>query len=58
MVRRKNLNALVFELSYKKVKSFQNPSTNYDVAGLQKGVYILKGTTMDGKSVNEKLVKE
>jgi hypothetical protein len=48
----------VFDIVGKKVKSFQNPSTNYDVASLQKGVYIIKGTTTDGKSVNEKLVKE
>lgn len=48
----------VFDITGKKVKSFQNPSTSYDVATLQKGVYILKGTTTDGKSFNEKLVKE
>jgi hypothetical protein len=48
----------VFDIAGKKVKSLQNPSTNYDVANLQKGVYILKGKTTDGKSVNEKLVKE
>jgi hypothetical protein len=48
----------VFDIAGKKVKSFQNPSTTYDVASLQKGVYILKGTTTDGKSINEKLVKE
>jgi hypothetical protein len=48
----------VFDITGKKVKSFQNPSTNYDVASLQKGVYILKGKTTDGKSINKKLVKE
>jgi hypothetical protein len=48
----------VFDIAGKKVKSFQNPSTNYDVSTLDKGVYILKGKTTDGKSVNEKMVKE
>jgi hypothetical protein len=48
----------VFDSAGKKVKSFNNTNTNYDVSTLEKGVYILKGTTTDGKSINEKLVKE
>lgn len=48
----------VFDIAGKKVKTLQNPSTTYDVSTLQKGVYILKGNTSDGKSINEKLVKE
>lgn len=48
----------VFDFAGKKIKSFHNPSTTYDVTSLHKGGYILKGTTTDGKSINEKLVKE
>lgn len=48
----------VFDIAGKKVKSYQNPGAKYDFTSLQKGVYILKGTTTDGKSFNEKLVKE
>jgi hypothetical protein len=48
----------VFDIAGKKIKSFHNPNTSYDVTTLQKGVYIIKGATADGKSINEKLVKE
>ncbi len=48
----------VFDIAGRKVKSFQNSSSNYDVSNLQKGVYILKGKTTEGKSIQEKLVKE
>jgi hypothetical protein len=48
----------VFDIAGKKVKSFNNTNTNYDVSTLEKGVYILKGTTTDGKSILGKMVKE
>jgi hypothetical protein len=48
----------VFDIFGKKVKSFNNPSTSFDVSALEKGVYILKGKTQEGKSINEKLIKE
>lgn len=48
----------VFDIAGKKVKSFHNPSTNYDVSTLDKGVYILKGNTRDGKSIMEKMIKD
>ena len=48
----------VFDIAGKKVKSFNNTNTNYDVSTLEKGVYIVKGTTTDGKSIMEKMVKE
>jgi hypothetical protein len=48
----------VFDIAGKKVKAFQNPNTTFDVSTLGKGVYMLTGTTTDGKSSTEKLVKE
>lgn len=51
-------NLEVFDIAGKKVKSFQKSSSSFDVSNLEKGVYILKGKTIEGKSINEKLVKE
>lgn len=51
-------NLEVFDIAGKKVKAFPTPSTSFDVSNLKKGVYFLKGKTQEGKSINEKLVKE
>lgn len=51
-------NLEVFDIAGRKVKSFQNVSSSYDVSNLEKGVYFLKGKTIEGKSINEKLIKE
>jgi hypothetical protein len=48
----------VFDSTGKKVKWFQNPNTTFDVSNLEKGIYILKGKTVDGNSIYEKLIKE
>lgn len=53
------LNAVeIFEISGKKVKSFQNPNTIFDVSNLEKGIYFLKGKTSEGKNVSQNLVKD
>lgn len=51
-------NLEVFDITGKKVKSFQNTNTSFDVAGLEKGIYFLKGKTVEGNEFNEKLIKE
>lgn len=48
----------VFDIAGRKVKSFQKPNATYDVSTLEKGIYILKGATAVGNSINEKLIKE
>ena len=51
-------NLEVFDVTGKKVKSFQNTNTTFDVSDLQKGIYFLKGKTVKGNEFNEKLIKE
>lgn len=48
----------IFDISGKKVKSFQNTNTIFDVSDLEKGIYFLKGKTVEGNEFNEKLIKE
>ena len=48
----------IFDITGKKVKSFKNPNVTYDVSNLEKGIYLLKGTTIEGESINDKLIKE
>ncbi len=50
-------NLEVFDVTGKKVKSFKNPSASYDFSILGKGIYLLKGITTDGISINEKMIK-
>ena len=47
----------VFDLTGKKIKSFENTNTTFDVSGLEKGMYLLKGKTVNGDEFNEKLIK-
>lgn len=51
-------NLEIFDLTGKKVKSFGNTNTVFDVADLEKGIYLLKGKTIEGSEFNEKLIKE
>lgn len=51
-------NLEVFDTSGKKVKSFVNANTSFDVSDLNKGVYLIKGLTAEGLQVNQKLIKE
>ena len=48
----------IFDLTGKKIKSFENATTTFDVSGLEKGIYLLKGKTIEGSEFNEKLIKE
>ena len=51
-------NLEVFDIVGRKVKSFQDSSSNYDVSNLNKGIYILRGKSTEGKSIQEKMIKE
>ncbi len=48
----------VFDIVGKKVKTFQNSSSSFDVSELEKGIYILSSTTASGKSSSQKMVKQ
>ncbi len=48
----------IYDITGKKVKSFENATTTFDVSGLEKGIYLLKGKTIEGSEFNEKLIKE
>ena len=48
----------IFDITGKIVKTFKNSSTNFDVSSVEKGIYLLKGKTIDGLIFNEKLIKE
>jgi len=52
----KNLD--IFDITGKKIKTFENATTTFDVSGLEKGIYLLKGKTIEGSEFNEKLIKE
>ena len=47
----------VFDLTGKKIKSFENTNTTFEVSGLENGIYLLKGKTVEGNEFNEKLIK-
>ncbi len=47
----------IFDITGKKVKSFENTNTVFDVADLEKGIYLLKGKTVEDYNINEKLIK-
>ncbi len=51
-------NLEAFDITGKKVKSFQKPSISFDVSNLEKGFFIINGKTAEGKTINHKLVKE
>lgn len=48
----------VFDITGKKVQSFENTSTTFDVSNLESGMYLLKAKTTQGNIFTEKLVKE
>lgn len=48
----------VFNVSGKKVKTFQNSNTTFNVESLKKGIYFLKGKTSEQHIFTEKLVKQ
>jgi hypothetical protein len=50
-------NLEIFDISGKKVKTFENANTNYDVSSLDKGIYLIKGKNNEGIIFNEKLIK-
>ncbi len=50
-------NLEIFDITGKKIKYFENMNTVFDVANLEKGIYLLKGKTVGGNSINEKLIK-
>lgn len=50
-------NLEIFDITGKKVKTFENSTTTYNVDNLEKGIYLLKGKNNEGIIFNEKLVK-
>lgn len=50
-------NLEVFDISGKKVKTFQSLSTSFNLSDLTKGIYFLKGKTTEGVNFTEKLIK-
>lgn len=51
-------NLEIFDITGKKVKSFEIANTIFEVANLEKGIYFLKGKTIEGSEFNEKLIKK
>lgn len=51
-------NLEIFDITGKKVKYFENSNTVFNVADLEKGVYLLKGKTKEGNLFNQKLIIE
>jgi hypothetical protein len=52
------INLEVFDITGKKVKSFEKSSSTFDVSNLEKGVYILQGKTNIEKNIIQKMIKE
>ncbi len=50
-------NLEIYDITGKKVKFFENVSTTFDVSILEKGIYLLKGKSIDGSIITEKMVK-
>jgi len=48
----------IYDISGKKMKFFGNTSTTFNVETLEKGMYLLKGKTADGKNITEKMIKK
>ena len=48
----------VYDVTGKKVKSFENANTTFNVEDLEKGIYFLKGKTSEQNIFTEKLVKQ
>lgn len=51
-------NLEIYDITGKKVRSFDNVNTNFDVSILEKGIYLLKGISSNGATIIEKMVKK
>jgi len=47
----------IYNITGKKVKYFENTITTFNIESIEKGMYLLKGKTAEGKIINEKLIK-